>query len=224
MHTVVRPRVLYFGTPVVLVSTVNEDSTPNLSPMSSAWWVGESCMLGLDETSKTTENLSRTRECVLNLPSSAMVEAVDRLALLTGSRIVPAHKLMKKYRYEPDKFGAAGLTPWPSDEVTPPRVAECPINLEARVDRIHPFAEEGSGVVAVDVRIVRVHVEEALLMPGHRRYIDPDKWDPLIMKFLEFYGGGVNVHSSRLAHGWAAPVRPQDSVSRDHADGGHAGV
>jgi flavin reductase (DIM6/NTAB) family NADH-FMN oxidoreductase RutF len=36
MKRVVEPRVLYFGTPVVLVSTSNEDGTANLSPMSSA--------------------------------------------------------------------------------------------------------------------------------------------------------------------------------------------
>ncbi|MBF9128067.1 flavin reductase family protein [Plantactinospora sp. S1510] len=207
MHRVIHPRVLYFGTPVVLLSTVNEDGSPNLSPMSSAWWVGRSCMLGLDGTSKTTENLGRTGECVLNLPASEMVEAVDRLALLTGSRVVPPHKLEKGYRYEPEKFATAGLTPWPSDEVAPPRVAECPINLEARIDRIHPFGADGSGVVAVEVRIVRVHVQEGLLIPGSSRHLDPDKWDPLIMKFLEFYGGGTNVHSSRLARGWGAPER-----------------
>ncbi|MER7004227.1 flavin reductase family protein [Dactylosporangium sp. NPDC000555] len=210
MHVVVRPRVLYFGTPVVLISTVNEDGSANLSPMSSVWWIGQSCMLGLDETSKTTENIARTGECVLNLPSSAMVDAVDRLALLTGSERVPPHKLQKKYRYEPDKFRAAGLTAWPADEVAAPRVAECPIQLEARVDRIHPFAEDGSGVVAIDARIVRVHVDEELLMPSNPRYIDPDRWDPLIMKFLEFYGGGQNVHPSRLAEGWGAPSRTRE--------------
>lgn len=27
-------------------------------------------------------------------------------------------------------------------------------------------------------------------------------WDPLIMKFTEFFGGGMNVHPSRLAAGF----------------------
>jgi flavin reductase (DIM6/NTAB) family NADH-FMN oxidoreductase RutF len=207
MHIETEPRVLYFGTPVVLVSTSNEDGSANLAPMSSAWWVGQSCMLGLDETSKTTENLLRTGECVLNLPSSDLVAAVDRLALLTGTRTVPDHKRQKGYRYEPDKFGAAGLTATPSKSVNPPRAAECPVHLEAVVDRVHPFAEDGSGVVAVDVRVVRVHVEESLLVAGKPRYIDPDKWDPLIMKFCEFYGDGQNLHPSRLAQGWEMPPR-----------------
>jgi flavin reductase (DIM6/NTAB) family NADH-FMN oxidoreductase RutF len=202
MHRVVEPRVLYFGTPVVLVSTCNEDGSPNLAPMSSAFWVGSSGMLGLDETSQTTHNLARTGQCVLNLAHPAMVPAVDRLALLTGSASVPEHKRNKGYRHEADKFGAAGLTPIPSDLVRPPRVAECLIHLEATVNRVHPFGEPDSGVVAVDVQVVRVHLEEDLLVPGTTRYIDPDRWDPLIMKFLEFYGEGRNVHPSRLARGW----------------------
>ncbi|MEU0333912.1 flavin reductase family protein [Streptomyces sp. NPDC006193] len=207
MHRTIDPRVLYFGTPVVLLGTANDDGSANLAPMSSVWWVGRSCMLGLDETSRTTENLTRTGECVLNLPSSALVAAVDRLALLTGSPVVPEHKRRKGYRYEPDKFGAAGLTPLPAETVGAPRVAECPVHLEAVVDRVHAFAEEDSGVVAVDARIVRVHVEEDLLVPGSRRYIDADRWDPLIMKFCEFYGGGPNLHPSALARGWEMPAR-----------------
>jgi flavin reductase (DIM6/NTAB) family NADH-FMN oxidoreductase RutF len=207
MHRVIQPRVLYFGTPVVLLSTTNQDGTANLAPMSSAWWVGMSCMLGIDETSKTTENLLRTRQCAIGLPASDLVSAVDRLALLTGSETVPEHKRRKGFRYEPDKFGAAGLTALASDEVAPPRVAECPIHLEALVERVHPFGPAESGVVAVELAVIRVHVEESLLMPDRPRYVDPDRWDPLIMKFCEFYGEGRNLHPSRLAGGWQMPAR-----------------
>jgi flavin reductase (DIM6/NTAB) family NADH-FMN oxidoreductase RutF len=205
MHLTVEPRVLYFGTPVVLLSTCDEDGSVNLAPMSSAWWVDQSCMLGLDETSQTTRNLIKTRECVLNLASPELAGAVDRLALLTGSRVVPGHKLRKGYRYERDKFEAAGLTETASEKVRPPRVAQCPVHLEAVVDRVHPFGEEGSGLVAVEARVVRVHVEESLLVPGSRRHIDADRWDPLIMKFCGFYGNSHNVHPSRLATAWGIP-------------------
>src|SRR5437016_7801839 len=46
MHKTIEPTILYFGTPVALISTLNQDGTPNLAPMSSAWWLGWSCMLG----------------------------------------------------------------------------------------------------------------------------------------------------------------------------------
>ena len=41
---------------------------PNLAPMSSAWWFGWSCM-GLRQMGQTSDNLIRTRECVIDLPS-----------------------------------------------------------------------------------------------------------------------------------------------------------
>ena len=41
-------------------------------------------VLGLNATSKTTENMIRTGQCVLNLPSVNNVAAVNRLARLTG--------------------------------------------------------------------------------------------------------------------------------------------
>jgi hypothetical protein len=37
---------------------------PNLAPMSSAWWLGYRCVLGLANGSRTTQNLQRTGECV----------------------------------------------------------------------------------------------------------------------------------------------------------------
>lgn len=83
-HMTAEPPILYFGTPVVLISTLNEDGSANLAPMSSIFWLGWRCMIGLAQGSMTTENLMRTGECVLNLPSASQVEAVDRLALTTG--------------------------------------------------------------------------------------------------------------------------------------------
>ncbi|HEX8243216.1 MAG TPA: flavin reductase family protein [Longimicrobium sp.] len=132
MHTVIDPAILYFGTPVVLVSSVNPDGSPNLAPMSSAWWLGKSCMLGFGARSHTPANILRTGECVLNLPSAAQVSAVDRLARTTGSDPVPPHKLAMGYRTERDKFAAAGLTPLTADLVDPPRVAECPCTWRPR--------------------------------------------------------------------------------------------
>src|SRR3954454_1512666 len=121
------PAILYLGTPVVLVSSENPDGTPNLAPMSSAWWLGRSCMLGFGARSHTPANILRTGECVLNLPSVAQVAAVNRLARTTGSSPVPPHKVAMGYRHEADKFGVARLTPVPADLVSPPRVAECPV-------------------------------------------------------------------------------------------------
>lgn len=204
---VVDPPALYFGTPVVLLSTLDEDGTTNLAPMSSAWWLGRSAMLGMAPGSQTNLNLRRTRECVLNLPSSDMVDAVDRLAPYTAMTDIPPHKVARGYTTRRDKFDAAGLSPIASEVVAPPRVAACPVQLEARVRREHPLGADGTIVAAFEVEILRVHIAAHLMVDGSDRHIDADRWDPLIMKFCEFYGQGRNVRDSWLGRAWSMPPR-----------------
>ena len=204
MHITSEPAILYFGTPVVLVSTVNENGTYNLAPMSSAWWLAWRCVLGFGAHSKTPQNMIRTGECVLNLPSADMTGAVNRLALTTGSNPVPASKIARGYRYDPEKFATAGLTARRSEAVAPPRVMECPVQLEATVESVHPLAEQDEKwhgrLLAIEVRIRRVHLSEAILAEDDSNRIDPDKWRPLIMSFQHFYGLTPNrLSDSRLA-------------------------
>jgi flavin reductase (DIM6/NTAB) family NADH-FMN oxidoreductase RutF len=139
----------------------------------------------------------------VNLPSVDQVAAVDRLARLTGSNPVPPHKVAMGYRYEGDKLGVARLTPEASQVVAPPRIRECPVQLEAVLESSHLLAENDparkGNLNALEVRIVRVHVEEELLLQGYEDRIDPDAWRPLIMSFCQFYGLGAKAHSSRLA-------------------------
>jgi len=225
MHRTIDPGILYFGTPVVLVSTLNEDGSPNLAPMSSAWWLGRRCLLGFGARSKTPQNILRTGECVLNLPSAELVARVDRLALTTGSNPMPEHKIKWGYRHEPDKFGIAGLTPAASVTVQPPRVLECPVQLEATLRHAHPLCEENDEsrgrLVALEVEIEQVHVEENILVQGKPDHIDPDKWSPLIMSFQHFYGLGRRLQDSRLA---SIPesfyrARPAAAQTADHETG-----
>lgn len=203
MHQTIDPAILYFGTPVALISTLNDDGSPNLAPMSSLWWLGRSCMLGFGARSHSPKNLRATRECVINLPSVAQAAAVNRLARTTGSDPVPPHKVAMGYRHERDKFGVAGLSPRASDLVSAPRVAECPVHLEAIVEAEHPLATSdpirAGHLTSFEVRIVRVHVAESIRMDGHADRIDPDRWRPLIMSFTQFYGLGDKVHHSTLA-------------------------
>lgn len=199
MHKTIEPTILYFGTPVALISTLNPDGSPNLAPMSSAWWLGWSCMLGLGQMGQTSDNLIRTRECVINLPSEDLVTLVDRLALTTAKNPVPERKRQWGYRYEADKFGIAGFTAVESESVAPPRVRECPVHMEGIV---HDFRSFGKNVNAnvFEAHIVKLHVDEKLLVgDGQRSHIDPSRWRPLIMSFCRFFGLGGEVHPSRLA-------------------------
>jgi flavin reductase (DIM6/NTAB) family NADH-FMN oxidoreductase RutF len=213
MHQVIRPAILYFGTPVVLISTVNEDGSFNLAPMSSAWWLGQRCVLGLAAASKTTQNLLRTGECVLNLPDHSMAGVVDRIARTTGSDPVPEGKARRGYRYVGDKFGQAGLTPVRALAVAAPRALECPVQLEAELEAVHPLAEHDplwrGRSLALHVAVRKVHAAADILMDGEPDRIDPDKWRPLIMSFQHFYGLAPHkVHGSELAKIPEAAYRP----------------
>ena len=52
--------------------------------MSSAWWLGQRYMLDLAAQTKTTMNMQRTKQCVLNVPSDTMVAQTIALAKTTG--------------------------------------------------------------------------------------------------------------------------------------------
>jgi flavin reductase (DIM6/NTAB) family NADH-FMN oxidoreductase RutF len=184
----IEPKILYFGTPVALVSSLNEDGSTNLAPMSSFWALGWTLMLGILDETKTAENLERHPECVVNLPDPAMWPNVEKLAPLTGKSPVPKIKA-KQFRFEADKFGAANLTPLASELVKPFRAMECPVQMEARVVKLHRMNGEKltqlGGGVAAEVEIVRVHVATEFILGDN--YIDPVKWSPLIYNFRHYF-------------------------------------
>ena len=203
MHIQSEPEILYFGTPVVLISTCNEDGSYNIAPISSVFWLGWRCIIGISAFSKTTENIKRTGSCVINLPSVHQVSAVNRLALTTGSSNIPEGKKRKGYRYVSDKFKLAGLNPIPSETISAPRIDECPVQMETSLEAIHGIANEDElqkgKILTMELRVLRVHLEESILMNGSTNRVDPDKWRPLIMSFQKFYGLGAQIHESRLA-------------------------
>ncbi|OCT43992.1 hypothetical protein CLCR_00132 [Cladophialophora carrionii] len=190
-HQEISPAILYWGTPVVLISSTNPDGSTNLGPMSSAWWLGSGAVLGLDVSSQTTQNMLRTKQCVLNLASDNMAANVNAIARTTGTDPVPESKQGRGYTFVKDKFKSAGLTPLPSRKVTPPGVKECPVVMEAEVVAVHDMfggrAVQGLAV-AVEVRILRISVHQELRLNGHRNRVDADKWKPMIMMFCDLYG------------------------------------
>ncbi|MGA5195694.1 flavin reductase family protein [Streptomyces exfoliatus] len=184
-HIAITPSILYFGTPVALLTTENEDGSANLTPVSSAWALGQTVVLGLGADSQTAANLATRPELVINLPSPDLWDAVERLAPLTGAFPVPAAKQARGYRYEPDKFAAAGLTPVPSETVRAPRVAECPLQLEAQVRRSSSDAE--GHFLIVECAVARVHADRRIVVPG-TQHINPTLWSPLIFNFRHYQG------------------------------------
>lgn len=184
----IEPKILYFGTPVALISSSNDDGESNLAPMSSFWALGWTLLLGLLDETKTADNMRRHPECVINLPSPDMWERVEKLAPLTGKTPVPDIKA-KQFRFEPHKFPVAGLTPLASEAVKPMRAKECPVHMEARVVKMHELSgarlQQLGGGIAAEVEVVRVHVASDFVIKDN--YIDAAKWSPLIYNFRHYY-------------------------------------
>jgi flavin reductase (DIM6/NTAB) family NADH-FMN oxidoreductase RutF len=89
--------------------------------------------------------------------------------------------------------------------------------LEAVLESTLPFGnrpDKASTAVAFEVRIVRTHIDEQILMEGFGNRIDPDKWRPLIMSFCEFYGLDRKVWRSTLAEIPEAAYRPVAQMTR----------
>ncbi|MFE5759369.1 flavin reductase family protein [Streptomyces massasporeus] len=199
-HLVIRPSILYFGTPVVLLTTENADGTCNLAPISSAWALGRHLVLGLGSESHTARNLAERPELVINVASPDLWEHVERLAPLTGADPVPEAK-RPVYRHERDKFAAAGLTPAPADLVRPPRVAECALQLEARARALTPGGADL--FVTVECEVLRAHAAERIVVPG-TQHIDPAAWSPLIYNFRHYHalapgiGHGFRSETARI--------------------------
>ncbi|WP_443202451.1 hypothetical protein [Saccharopolyspora sp. 5N708] len=120
---------------------------------------------------------------------------------------MPEHK-RGTFRFEPDKFGAAGLRPQPSELVRPPRVAECPVQLEARATRVQ--ADVTNSFRIIEAQVLRVHCVPRIVVPG-TQHIDPTAWSPLIYNFRHYFGLGPE-----LGHSFRSQTAP--------ATGANAGI
>ncbi|NLS05577.1 flavin reductase family protein [Rhizobium sp. P32RR-XVIII] len=193
-HLTITPSVLYFGTPVVLISTLNPDGTANITPMSSAWALGDRVVLGLAASGQGAENLRREGECTLNFPAARHWHRVERIARATGRNPVPDYKARMGYEYAADKFALGGFGSMASELVRPPRISECQMQCEAKVVAVH---DEGSvadpvhaaGYLIIEVQVLRVHAHSEIVVPG-TNHINTARWTPLFYVFRHYFGLG----------------------------------
>ena len=169
---------------------MNDDGRVNLAPMSSAWSLGDVVVLGVGESGQTA--LRHRPELVINYPSPAQWEAVERIAGLTGRHPVPDAK-KPRFRFEREKFKAAGLTPVASERVGPPRVAECPLQFEATAVQFE--FDAGGNFLIIQAKVLRVHADDRIVVPG-TSYVDPAAWSPLIYNFRHYFGLGPELGES----------------------------
>lgn len=171
MHKQINPGAFYYGFPVILLSTADEQGKTNITPISSSWSLGDNVVIGLMMSSKAFENIQATGEVVLNIVPETLIEQIGRIEKLSGKTTA-------------NKFEIAGLTPQNAVSVKPQRVKECPLQAEAKVVNI---SERPDGNYAIiELKIQQFHGEPDILFDEDK--IDPTKWKPLIYNFRHYHG------------------------------------
>jgi len=145
LNSVVVPR------PIAWVSTTSPEGVDNLAPHSFFTIAGidppvvQFTSVGAKDSLR---NALATGEFVVALCSEPLLEQVNR----TGTDYPP----------DTSEYDAVGLTRESSRLVTPPRVAESPVNLECRLVGTRAFGD----CTVVFGQVVHVAVDEAVLREG----------------------------------------------------------
>jgi len=114
----------------ILVTAVDEKGKPNIITLT--WHTPVSIDpplygISINPRRHTHELIEKTREFVVNFPPWKLLEKVHYCGSVSGRTV--------------DKFRQTGLTPWPSEKVKPPSIAECYLHLECRLGRSPSFGD-----------------------------------------------------------------------------------
>ena len=156
--------------PIALVSTIDNEGRPNLSPFSFFNVFSANPPIAIfsparrvrnNTTKHTLQNAASTKEVVINVVSYPIVEQTS----LSST----------EYKEGVNEFIKSGLTPLESIEVKPYRVKESPVQMECIIKNIISLGEDGGAGNLVICEIVKMHISENILNEHHQ--IDPNKID-----------------------------------------------
>jgi flavin reductase (DIM6/NTAB) family NADH-FMN oxidoreductase RutF len=157
MNAVIAPR------PIAWVATVSASGIFNLAPHSYTTVLSpKPPIVGFVSIGRkdTLRNVEAIGDFVYHIAHESLAERLNR----TAADFPP----------EESEFSWAGLTPFPSDLVRSPRVAEAPVAFEAKLVEIKQIAATNNHLIMGEV--VRVHIAAAIVANGR---IDPSRLRPL---------------------------------------------
>ena len=156
--------------PIALVSTIDNEGRPNLSPFSFFNVFSANPPIAIFSPARrvrnntikhTLQNVASTKEVVINVVSYPIVEQTS----LSST----------EYKKGVNEFIKSGLTPLESIQVKPYRVKESPVQMECIVKNTISLGEDGGAGNLVVCEIVKMHISENILNENH--HIDPNKID-----------------------------------------------
>lgn len=144
--------------PICFASTVDKAGKVNLSPFSYFNLMSHRppiCVFSPlrrmrdGSTKHTLENIRDVPEVVINMVNYAMVQQQSLAST--------------EYERGVDEFIKSGFTPLAAELVSPPRVAESPVQLECRVRQVIELSDIPGAGNLVLAEVVRMHVHNGLL-------------------------------------------------------------
>lgn len=165
------PWTALFPCPVVLVTCIDSVGKPNIITLA---WAGTVCSdpptvgVGIRPHRYSCKLIEETGEFVVNIPTQKILKAADYCGVFSGKEV--------------DKFSETGLTPEPANEVKPPLIKECPVNMECVSTNKIPV---GSHILFLG-KIVCVHVDKNIL--DEKGSIDFSRISPFVYNQGEYWG------------------------------------
>ncbi len=139
-----KPNPCFYPNPVVLVSVkhVSKESIITLA------WVGTVCSdppmvsLSIRPNRFSYQLLKESSECVINFPTESMIDQVQLCGTKSGKNI--------------DKWKECSFTKTKSKEVNVSAIAECPVNMECKIDQVISLGTHDLFIA----RVVALHLED----------------------------------------------------------------
>jgi flavin reductase (DIM6/NTAB) family NADH-FMN oxidoreductase RutF len=143
--------------PIGLISTIGKNNIPNVAPFGSIGMVctkpiliGFSISCKRDGQKKNTLlNIESGKDFVFNIVTEELIEA-----MVKAGAEYPTH--IDNF----NKFKESGLTVIKADIVNSPLVAESPINVECRVEKILEFGDPSRSTFFIIGKAVLVHFKD----------------------------------------------------------------
>ncbi len=189
--TAMRGRDIYFlmiGTivprPIAWVSSLDAAGTLNLAPFSYfngissrppliSLSIGHRKFGGELVKKDTLRNIEATGEFVINIPGEELAAQVNQSSA----------------EYPPDvsELSEVGLTTVPSEIVKPPRVAECRVAMECKLERVVMLGKPRALNGLVIAEVVRWHVDDAI-WDADAAMVDVERLKPLSRLGGSYFG------------------------------------
>jgi len=182
MKKLLSPDTWLFPTPAVLVTCKEAGRRANIITLAWAGVVASEppiIQISIRPGRYSHDIILKSREFVVNIPDRKLLKAVDLCGTISGRKV--------------DKFKEAGLTKAKASQVAAPLIAECPVNLECKVEGNLRFGTH----THILGEIVAIQCEDRILDESGKP--DIEKLDPIAFypianeyyslgKLLEKYG------------------------------------